>query len=325
MSKRRVACRSIERLLIAVSLGEAASSDVVRVDLHVGRCDRCRTMFQQYRAVDTIVDAIRQDTSPSPLLASARQSLEARLADLRARRLSYGLLRSPLGPILVASSSNGVSLVEHLPRSTVKASRLRDRIGVMATENLRAVAPLLRQLAGYLSGQRSHLEWKLDFSFVQSAFHRRVLEATAELPYGAVTSYAAIARHVGSPTAARAVGQALRHNPLPIAIPCHRVTRATGLLGGYTGKVTVKRRLLSLEGIPLRRVGGGYRIDGDSMYARAPGDETYCLPTCPSLIDVEAGQAILFASRETAEAAGLRPCITCRPDLYPLAAGQRTG
>jgi methylated-DNA-[protein]-cysteine S-methyltransferase len=86
-----------------------------------------------------------------------------------------------------------------------------------------------------------------------TAFGRRVLEATAAIPYGAVSTYGEVAARAGSPHGSRAAGNALGANPLPIVLPCHRVVHAGGGLGGYTGGVTRKRTLLGIEdGQPVR-------------------------------------------------------------------------
>ena len=131
--------------------------------------------------------------------------------------------------------------------------------------------------------------------------------------------YAGIAHEVGKATAARAVGQALRFNPLPIVIPCHRVIGTSGALTGYAGgKVGLKQKLLSLEGVPIFRYAGALGIRHQAMYVLYPGDQKYCLPTCPSLDTLQPMPLTRFASREHAEAAGFVPCTTCRPDVHPI-------
>ncbi|HYB40672.1 MAG TPA: methylated-DNA--[protein]-cysteine S-methyltransferase, partial [Candidatus Methylomirabilis sp.] len=149
-------------------------------------------------------------------------------------------------------------------------------------------------------------------------FQRRVLQVTARLPYGAVTSYGHVAREIGAPTATRAVAQALRWNPIPIAIPCHRVIGSTGGLTGYAGnKVDLKQRLLSLEGVPVAGSGAGH-VERNAMYIRYRSEGEYCLPSCGALESTPMVELTLFASRERAEGVGLVPCTSCRPDLNPL-------
>jgi methylated-DNA-[protein]-cysteine S-methyltransferase len=118
-----------------------------------------------------------------------------------------------------------------------------------------------RQIREYLAGRRRPLdhargrpEWvegrrftvPLDLSGL-SPFHRRVLQATRRIPYGRTATYRDLARRVGRPRAARAVGQAMARNPVPLVIPCHRVVAAGGGLGGFSGGLDLKRRLLALE------------------------------------------------------------------------------
>lgn len=104
-----------------------------------------------------------------------------------------------------------------------------------------------RQIREYLSGGRREFDLPLNLARV-SEFDRAVLMATAEIPFGEVASYGEIAGRIGRPAAARAVGGALGRNPLPLVLPCHRVIRSDGELGGYAGGRERKERLLRLEG-----------------------------------------------------------------------------
>lgn len=114
---------------------------------------------------------------------------------------------------------------------------------------------LEKDLARYFSGERvSFLNYPVKLSELP-VFSRQVLEAARRIPYGERCSYGELARAVGRPGAARAVGQALHRNPLPIIIPCHRVVGADGGLRGFAGGVELKRRLLELES--GSRTGGG--------------------------------------------------------------------
>jgi len=250
----------------------------------------------------------------------ARSQLASRLADLRSRMMSFGLFASPLGPILIARSEQGVSMVEYLESEAAIDSRLARLSGLDAVENPSQVESFHRDLLDYLAGRRTHLDWPLDLRWARSAFQRRVLEATGRLPYGAVTSYGHIARDIGAPSATRAVAQALRWNPVPIAIPCHRVIGSSGDLTGYSGnKVGLKQRLLTLEGVPVT----GHRhlqIERPAMYARYQAGDEYCLPSCGDIGTMPMADVTLFGSRDRAEDAGLLPCSSCRPDLHPLEA-----
>jgi methylated-DNA-[protein]-cysteine S-methyltransferase len=314
---------------VAAATGEAQPAAVRRVQAHLERCSGCRAEFEGYRAVEAAVGVMRTGLPEGPDVSRSRERLESRLADLRSRLVAYRIFPSPFGYILIARSEQGVVLVDYLGAGrSLERSRLARLPGIEPVEDGAEVDALYRDLRRYLEGRLTRLEWPLDLRLVRSAFHRRVLEATAAIPYGAVASYSGLARDVGRPRAVRAAAQALRWNPLPIVIPCHRVVGVTGALTGYAGgKPTRKEKLLSVEGVPMERAGGDVRVARAAMYVHGPGDTAYCLPTCPSP-DPEAPPAyaerafpvggFLIGSRVRAEAMGLTPCTTCRPDLHPL-------
>ena len=318
MSVKPLSCRRIEADLVAAAAHEAAPDAAQRVAEHVHLCAPCRGEFERYGEIDRAVGAIRVTPAPPGPAARARETLAARLADLRTRLVAYRIFASPLGRLLIARSEHGVTLVEYLDEGAgFEASRLR-RAGVDAVEDGEETEALYRDVLDYLAGRRTRLDWRLDFRLSRSAFHRRVLDAAAAIPYGAVTSYASLARAIGQPSATRAVAQALRTNPLPIVVPCHRIVGADGALVGYAGdKITLKERLLAAEGVPTAHARAGVRIERDAMYVDS-GEPEYCLPTCGSLGSLTLARLTLFASRERAEAAGLTPCTSCRPDLHPL-------
>lgn len=330
MSSKPSVCVEIERDLVAAATGEAGPGAARRVTEHVGRCAPCRDDFARYQAIDDEVTAMRGHLLATPHVAIARERLEARLADVRSRLVAYRVFPSPFGHILIGRSEQGVVLVEYLGRgTTVRASRLAQIGKVEAVEDGGEVESLYRELREYLQGRRTRLDWPLDLRLVRSDFHRRVLEATTGIPYGAVVSYAGLAREVGRPEAVRAAAQALRWNPLPIVVPCHRVIGSSGQLTGYAGGTTErKQKLLAIEGIPTVRAGHDFRIRPEAMYVVVPSEPEYCLPTCPSTDPTGSPRHVtrhfpqggrLFASRERIEALGLVPCTTCRPDLHPLA------
>jgi methylated-DNA-[protein]-cysteine S-methyltransferase len=314
-------CTEIEPDLIAAATGDAEAVAVQRVEAHIGACAPCGGEYARYRAIDRAVGAWRRGPAPVAPIAAARKRLETRLGDLRHRTFTYRVFASPLGNILIAVSDRGVSLIEYLGRArSLDQSRLAHIPGLEAAEDGAELEALSHELLEYLEGKRTRLEWPLDLRLARSDFHRHVLEATAAIPYGAVMSYAGVASELGKPAATRAVAQALRWNPLPIVIPCHRVVGNSGALTGYAGnKVDLKERLLTVEGVPTIRAHRDFLVARPVMYVRDRQDPEYCRPTCGSLPTRPLSDLVLFASRERAEAAGLRPCSSCRPDLHPIA------
>jgi methylated-DNA-[protein]-cysteine S-methyltransferase len=319
MTPKPSICREIEDDLLATAIGEAAAGTVRRVEEHVGVCAPCRKELGRYRGIEALTVGLR--AGPGDDADRARAALETRLADLRRRSVVYRVFPSPLGPILIARSEEGVALVRYVADEADAVARLRRTPEIEVIEDGAELEPLHQQLIEYLGGQRTRLPWSLDFRLARSGFSRDVLQVTAALPYGAVTSYGRIAKEIGRPSAVRAVAQALRWNPLPIVVPCHRVIGSTGSLTGYAGnRIGLKQRLLALEGVPMVAARRDVRIARETMYALAEGESEYCLPTCGSLASLPLARLTLFGARERAEAAGLAPCTSCRPDLHPLPA-----
>ena len=162
--------------------------------------------------------------------------------------VAYATVPSPLGELLVARGEQGLVRLAYLEdgdRDTVLtdlAARLSPRI-------LEAPARLdeeRRQLTDYFERRRRDFDVPVDLALAGS-FAARVLARTAAIPFGHVSTYREVAADIGHARAARAVGNALGSNPIPIVVPCHRVVRSGGGMGGYTGGVHRKERLLEIE------------------------------------------------------------------------------
>jgi len=319
MSPQHPLCRAIEPDLLSVAAGEAGPAAAERVEGHVAACRICREELVHYRALEGLMDTLRHAPLSEDDATLARAQLASRLADLRSRMVGFGIFPSPLGRILIARSEQGVALVQYLPEAGSLPAHVRRLLGDDAVEDRAATEALQAELVEYLEGRRARLDWPLDLRRMQGDFQRRVLEATAALPYGAVTSYGGIAARIGAPAAVRPVAQALRRNPLPIVIPCHRVIGSSGALIGYAGRhVALKQRLLAVEGVKAVPIRHDFKVNRERMYMLLSGDQEYCVPTCGSLLSQPLSRLTLFGTRERAEAAGYGPCTSCRPDLHPL-------
>jgi methylated-DNA-[protein]-cysteine S-methyltransferase len=162
--------------------------------------------------------------------------------------VAYGFAESPFGRLLVAVTPRGVvriSYPEHDPDA-----ELDELAGTVSPRILRsgpATEEVRRELDEYFDGRRTRFEVGVDMAGIEG-FRRRILRATARIPYGSVRTYRDMAERAGSPRAVRAAGNALGSNPIPIVVPCHRVVRTGGGMGGYTGGVERKEVLLRLEG-----------------------------------------------------------------------------
>lgn len=156
---------------------------------------------------------------------------------------------SPLGSIWVAISERGLVAVQ-VGSSRDAFVRSMEKLGFKdITFNLESTAEALRQIAEYLEGKRDTFDLPIDWS-VLTYFQEQVLRATFSIPRGQVATYGDLARQLGNPRAARAVGRAEATNPMPVVIPCHRVIGADGGLHGYgAGEgLETKSWLLRLEG-----------------------------------------------------------------------------
>jgi methylated-DNA-[protein]-cysteine S-methyltransferase len=199
---------------------------------------------------DALQAALRGSTTdPTADLAAALARAEAEdLVDV-----AYATTGSPIGPLLVAATPVGLVRVAFQTEGSDEV--LDDLAGRVSPRILEAPARLdeiRRELDEYFEGRRNQFELPLDWR-LSRGFRKRVLERLyADVGYGRTVSYLELATLVGSPTAGRAVGTAMATNPIPIVVPCHRVVRTGGNLGGYRGGLPTKVKLLELEaGRPL--------------------------------------------------------------------------
>lgn len=160
--------------------------------------------------------------------------------------VSYTVAETPVGPLTLAVSDGRLVACSYAAAEEV-AERLAKAISPRV---LRVPAHLdlaRRQLDEYFAGRRRAFDVPVDLRLA-SPFGRRVLAALRDVPYGETTTYVALATAVGAPRASRAVGGALGANPVCVIVPCHRVVRTDGSVGGYAGGPAAKERLLGLEG-----------------------------------------------------------------------------
>lgn len=316
---RRLACGLTEDLLIAEALGEASPDTSQQISEHLHTCLSCQTLLHQYRQLRSHLSALPAPEGAARGLLAARQQLHEQLSTNSRPRLRVEVWHSPVGDIRVGQTNKGVALVEFL-RPDETASPFPHWRNDFTVENGGAeVAALIHKLENYFSGKTTSLDWIVDDTLMRSDFQREVLRATKEVPYGTVVTYQGIADAIGQPKAVRAVAQALRHNPVPIHIPCHRVIGSDGALTGYAGNlVDIKKKILEVEGIPVIETDKGLTIPRARMYVGWRHDRAFCRPDCACLKDQPAGDRAFIPSRDRAEALGYAPCDMCRPDRYPL-------
>lgn len=180
-------------------------------------------------------------------VAESRERLLRRAKREGLVTVGYSVLDSPLGPLWSAVGPRGVATISY--GAEPDARELRRLVAVFGpgiVPDRRSTDELARELDQYFEGKRREFDIAYDLTGL-TPFYRAILRATAKVPYGKVTTYAAVARKAGNEKASRAAGGALSWNPIPIVVPCHRVVATDGSLGGYAGGLDVKRRLLDLE------------------------------------------------------------------------------
>ncbi len=155
-------------------------------------------------------------------------------------QLQYRYVDTPIGRLMLAGTDRALKRIEFEEGKSTRGPE------VEWSETKRGLGDAAQQIRDYFAGKRRHFDLDLDPEGTE--FQRRTWNALREIPYGATSTYADIARAIGKPTAVRAVGAANGRNPLPIVVPCHRVIGSDGSLTGFAAGTDIKRRLLQLEG-----------------------------------------------------------------------------
>jgi O-6-methylguanine DNA methyltransferase len=160
----------------------------------------------------------------------------------------YSIFKTPLGYMGAVASPKGLHMVI-LPRKNEEEIKgfLEGHYTVEIFRDEKGLVGLAKKIRNYLSGKKIVFKENLDVGGA-TPFEMKVWDTVYGIPYGETRSYDWVAKEVGSPKEVRAVGQALKRNRLPIIIPCHRVINKSGDLGGFSGGVELKRKLLKIEG-----------------------------------------------------------------------------
>lgn len=196
---------------------------------------------------DTLAALATEQPGDAAILAAMQTRLAGQAAEQDLLDIAYRTVDTPVGRLLLAATRTGLVRVayaseDHDAVLETLARQLSSRI-------LRAPArldPVARELDEYFSGTRRTFDLDLDLS-LSRGFRQLVQRHLPEIGYGETRSYRQVAELVGNPKAVRAVGTACATNPLPVVVPCHRVLRSDGSLGGYVGGAAAKSTLLRLE------------------------------------------------------------------------------
>lgn len=222
-----VACGSYcDDDLVAWVLGDMGEGDEESLARHLSDCPTCCERAAEYRRLEQSAGACRKGEV--------------------IRWRGFG---SPFGMMRIASSTKGlVELSWQSASDEAFVEKLESRYDAAPVVcDCDHLEPAERQLLEYFERRRAEFDLPVDLSLL-TPFQQAVLDAATRLGFGEVATYTDIARRIGRPAASRAVGNALGRNPIAIVVPCHRVVRTDGSLGGYTGGLQYKEALLDIEG-----------------------------------------------------------------------------
>lgn len=246
------------------------------------------------------------------LARRAQRRLERELTRMRRPEAAVGVTSSPLGDLLVAATHRGIALIHYLSGSgdaLAAIDQARARLDLV--EDFRIAERVGLEVTKYLAGSGDALRMEVDLLLAGGSFQQKVLQKLQEVPRGAALSYQALSAAAGVPAGARAVGNAMHANPVPIYVPCHRVIAANGGLGGYGGGAERKIRLLRCEGFHFQDE--SLRLSAGSVWGHRQ-TRIFCRHGCSTAARVDRHKVLFFADARAAQRAGLRPCQICRPE-----------
>jgi methylated-DNA-[protein]-cysteine S-methyltransferase len=243
--------------------------------------------------------------------AKARSAKAFRM--IRRPEARVGVIKSPIGELMVADSDRGLVGVHFLWISDGDEMIAKMRRRFELVENEPATKKIASELDRYFKrGDASALDdQKVDLSIVESEFQRHALMRLRAVPSGSVITYQGLAAAVGHPNSQRAIGTTMATNPIPLFVPCHRVIRSDGTVGNYGGGVDRKLLLLEREGF---HVGPDLKMPSDAVLGHR-GTHIFCRLDCKAAARADQTRMLIFADAEKAEHAGLRACKRCHPAL----------
>lgn len=196
------------------------------------------------------LEAALRSRAPSPReLTDAKYAVTRRAGLGKLVDVAYAQVDSPLGPLVAAATKKGLACL-HYGNDDHALQELADKVSPRLLHAPEQLDGVRRELDEYFEGRRTRFDFRIDW-VLMGPFQQKVLKATYRIPFGKVATYRDVATKAGAPKGSRAAGNALGANPIPIVVPCHRVVRTGGSLGGYTGGLHRKEFLLELEGADL--------------------------------------------------------------------------
>ena len=209
-------------------------------------------MFMKIEKLIGSIGRDREEQGIDALLRNSRSRVDHALKHVRRPDAAVAIVKSSLGDLLVAMTGRGIVLNHYLlDGDDLAATIAKLRFNLDLVDDRRTISAVGEEIRRYLAGEAKALRQKVDLTLVATTFQKKVLHKLQEVPRGAVVSYQALGAAAGAPKGARAVGNAMHNNPVPIYVPCHRVIASDGGIGGYGGGIPRKLQLLRSEGFAL--------------------------------------------------------------------------
>ncbi len=291
-------CEAVLRELDRYRTGEIPQRLKVLVDDHLRSCPECGAELTGLRSLAvSLAGFVRR--APALLMERVlEESMD-----------KYGMVETGLGAVWIGFSARGITMVYPGARGAdafVRAYRSR---------RLRAARPsaVPARYADLVLGAaegRAPRRLQVDLDGL-TPFEQKTLLLLRHIPRGEVRSYSWVAREAGNPKAARAVGTVMKHNPVPLLLPCHRVVPSQGGVGKYAFGSGMKRSLLEREGVPVAEL-EAFARDG-VKYLGCKSTGIYCFPTCRDARRMRPENRLFFRNVLQATQSGFRPCQHCRP------------
>ena len=257
-----LSCNEVVRRLPMLVAGDLDREAVQEIEQHTDLCWECRNDLQESRGLAATLETIwsrhvngsGEECAQIPELNGYLNGTGTRLcrniSGALDRIACYAPVETAFGTLHLVATDDGLARVFFPGAQEADVEDWCARNDLVPLHDNDEIAPYAGQLHCYLSGNRTEFDIPIDFRTV-TPFMRDVLEALRQIPYGVVRNYREIAQQIGNPNAQRAVGNAVKRNPVPIVVPCHRVIKTDGTIGGYAGGPAIKERLLKLEGALL--------------------------------------------------------------------------
>ena len=244
-------CREVDALWDEVR-GDCQASVKEAVQVHLRTCPACQELFEQYEGVAFCLSSLPQ---PEPSCDIAQRVVE-HIALLKNKAtvdpIELSSIDTPVGRLYVGFKDQRIAYVGMDTGDSLEAVRKRIAARLRRPVNIAEAPAWLRQTI-----EQFFKTWRVDDKVVDiselTPFEQAALRATAQIPPGEVRSYSWVASQIGRPRAARAVGQVMARNPLPLLFPCHRVVDSSGDLHNYGYGIEMKARLLRMEGYQSKR------------------------------------------------------------------------